>query len=54
MVVVAYGTAQKRDVAGAVSTVKGGDIAKMNLQSFDQALAGKAAGVSITLAQRCA
>jgi TonB-linked SusC/RagA family outer membrane protein len=49
VVVVAYGTAQKRDVAGAISTVKGGDIAKMNLQSFDQALAGKAAGVSITL-----
>jgi len=49
VVVVAYGTAQKRDIAGAVSTVKGGDIAKMNLQSFDQALAGKAAGVSITL-----
>lgn len=49
VVVVAYGTAQKRDVAGAISTVSGGDIAKMNLQSFDQALAGKAAGVSITL-----
>jgi TonB-linked SusC/RagA family outer membrane protein len=49
VVVVAYGTAQKRDVAGAISTVTGGDIAKMNLQSFDQALAGKAAGVSITL-----
>ncbi len=49
VVVVAYGTAQKRDVAGAVSTVKGGDIAKMNMQSFDQALAGKASGVSITL-----
>jgi TonB-linked SusC/RagA family outer membrane protein len=49
VVVVAYGTAQKRDVAGAISTVKGGEIAKMNLQSFDQALAGKAAGVSITL-----
>ncbi len=49
VVVVAYGTAQKRDVAGAISTVSGGDIAKMNLQSFDQALAGKAAGVSITM-----
>ena len=49
VIVVAYGTAQKRDVAGAISTVSGGDIAKMNLQSFDQALAGKAAGVSITL-----
>jgi TonB-linked SusC/RagA family outer membrane protein len=49
VVVVAYGTAQKRDVAGAISTVSGGEIAKMNMQSFDQALAGKAAGVSITL-----
>jgi TonB-linked SusC/RagA family outer membrane protein len=49
VVVVAYGTQQKRDVAGAVSTVKGTEIAKMNLGSFDQALAGKAAGVSITL-----
>jgi TonB-linked SusC/RagA family outer membrane protein len=49
VVVVAYGTQQKRDVAGAISTVDGGEIAKMNLQSFDQALAGKAAGVSITL-----
>ncbi|MRR23735.1 SusC/RagA family TonB-linked outer membrane protein, partial [bacterium] len=49
VVVVAYGTAQKRDVAGAISTVKGEEIAKMNLQSFDQALAGKAAGVSITM-----
>ncbi len=49
VVVVAYGTAQRRDVAGAISTVKGGEIAKMNMQSFDQALAGKAAGVSITL-----
>jgi len=49
VVVVAYGTQQKRDVAGAISTVAGGEIAKMNLQSFDQALAGKAAGVSITL-----
>jgi hypothetical protein len=44
VVVVAYGTQQKRDVAGAISTVDGGEIAKMNLQSFDQALAGKAAG----------
>ena len=49
VVVVAYGTAQKRDVAGAISSVSGSDIVKMNLQSFDQALAGKAAGVSITL-----
>ncbi len=48
VVVVAYGTAQKRDIAGAVSTVKGDDIRKVPVQSFDQALQGKAAGVSIT------
>lgn len=49
VVVVAYGTQQKRDVAGAISTVKGSDIAMMPVQSFDQALQGKASGVNITL-----
>ena len=49
VVVVAYGTQQKREIAGAISAVDGESIAKMNLQSFDQGLAGKAAGVSITL-----
>jgi outer membrane receptor for ferrienterochelin and colicin len=49
VVVIAYGTQQKRDVAGAISTVKGSDIAMMPVQSFDQALQGKASGVNITL-----
>lgn len=49
VVVVAYGTQQKREVAGSVSRVEGEAIAAMNVQSFDQALAGKASGVSITL-----
>lgn len=49
VVVVAYGTQQKRDVAGAISTVSGDEIAALNVQSFDQALQGKASGVSITL-----
>jgi TonB-linked SusC/RagA family outer membrane protein len=49
VVVVAYGTQQKRDVAGAISTVKGSDIAMMPVQSFDQALQGKAAGMTITM-----
>lgn len=48
VVVVAYGTQQKRDIAGSISSVKGDNI-KMPVQSFDQALAGKAAGVSITM-----
>ena len=49
VVVVAYGVQQKRDVAGAISTVKGDAIRAIPVQSFDQALQGKAAGVSITM-----
>jgi len=46
VVVVAYGTQQKREITGSIARVDGESIAKMNLQSFDQALSGKAAGVS--------
>ena len=49
VVVVAYGTQQKRDIAGAISSVKGDAIRSIPVQSFDQALQGKAAGVSITM-----
>ena len=49
VVVVAYGTQQKRDVAGAITTVKGDAIRTIPVASFDQALQGKAAGVQITV-----
>lgn len=49
VVVIAYGVQAKRDVAGAVATVKGDAIRTVPVQSFDQALQGKAAGVSITM-----
>ncbi|MFZ5429823.1 MAG: SusC/RagA family TonB-linked outer membrane protein [Bacteroidota bacterium] len=49
VVVVGYGVQQKRDVTGAISTVKGDDIKLIPVQSFDQALQGKAAGVMITM-----
>jgi TonB-linked SusC/RagA family outer membrane protein len=49
VVVVAYGTQQKRDIGGSISTVKGDAIKSVPVQSFDQALQGKAAGVSITV-----
>lgn len=49
VVVVAYGTQQKRDITGSVASVKGDAIRSVPVQSFDQALAGKAAGVSITM-----
>jgi TonB-linked SusC/RagA family outer membrane protein len=49
VVVVAYGTQQKRDITGSISTVKGDAIKDAPVQSFDQALQGKAAGVAITM-----
>jgi TonB-linked SusC/RagA family outer membrane protein len=48
VVVVAYGTQQKRDITGSVASVPGKSL-NIPVQSFDQALQGKAAGVSITL-----
>jgi TonB-linked SusC/RagA family outer membrane protein len=49
VVVVGYGVQSKKDVTGAISTIKGDAIKDLPVQSFDQALAGKAAGVNITL-----
>jgi TonB-linked SusC/RagA family outer membrane protein len=48
VVVVGYGSFKKRDLTGAVSQVKGEDIATLPLRSASDALQGKAAGVSIT------
>ncbi|MCC5932585.1 MAG: TonB-dependent receptor [Cyclobacteriaceae bacterium] len=47
IVVVGYGTQSKRDVTGAISTVKGADIADMPVPSFEIGLQGKATGVQI-------
>ena len=49
VIVVGYGTQRRRDVSGAVSTVKGTALADKPVQSFDQALAGRAAGVQISV-----
>ncbi len=48
-VVVGYGVQSRRDVSGAISTVSGDAIKTVPVQSFDQALQGKAAGVTITM-----
>jgi TonB-linked SusC/RagA family outer membrane protein len=48
VVVVGYGTQSKRDLSGTIATIAGKDIAQMPVQSFDQALQGRAAGVNIT------
>jgi TonB-linked SusC/RagA family outer membrane protein len=48
VVVVGYGTQSKRDLTGSIASVKGEDIKFAPVQSFDQALQGRAAGVNIT------
>jgi TonB-linked SusC/RagA family outer membrane protein len=48
VVVIGYGTQKKRDVNGAISSVKSTDIENLKQVSVDQMLQGKAAGVSVT------
>ncbi len=49
VVVVGYGTQKRKDVTGSVSTIKGQVVTNKPVQSFEQALAGRAAGVQITV-----
>ena len=49
VVVVGYGTAKRKEVTGSLASVKGAAIAEKPIQSFEQALAGRAAGVQITM-----
>jgi TonB-linked SusC/RagA family outer membrane protein len=48
VVVVGYGTTRKRDLTGAVSSVSSKDFVKGALQTPEQLIAGKVAGVQIT------
>ena len=48
VVVIAYGTVKKRDLTGAVSSVKASDVSVSVASSIGHALKGKAAGLSIT------
>jgi TonB-dependent SusC/RagA subfamily outer membrane receptor len=52
VVVVGYGTAQKRDIAGAVSSVGTERLAKRNPRSIEEAFQGEVSGVQITNAGR--
>ena len=47
VVVVGYGTQRKRDLTGAVASVKGDELVKQPVQTPTQALQGKTAGVQI-------
>ena len=49
VVVVGYGTKTVRENTGSISNISGSKIAQEPLSSFDQALAGKTAGVQISL-----
>jgi TonB-linked SusC/RagA family outer membrane protein len=49
IVVVGYGVQSRRDVSGSVSKVKGENLRTIPVQTFDMALQGKAAGVTVTV-----
>jgi len=49
VVVTGYGTMKKRDLIGSVTSIRGDQVANKPVQSFDQALGGKAAGVQISI-----
>lgn len=49
VVVVGYGTQQKRAITGTVASIKGEEIASLPAQSFDQLLQGRAAGVNVSI-----
>ncbi len=48
VVVIGYGTAQRKDVTGSIATVSSKDFQKGTITSPDQLIAGKVAGVSVT------
>ena len=48
MVVVGYGTQNKKEVTGAVAVVSSESIEKLNPVRIEQALQGQVAGVNIT------
>lgn len=49
VVVIGYGTQRRKDVTTSIATIGADKIRNLPVQSFDQALAGKAAGLSITI-----
>jgi TonB-linked SusC/RagA family outer membrane protein len=49
VVVVGYGTQRRKDLTGNVSKISGESIRNTPVQSFDQALSGRAAGVNVTI-----
>lgn len=48
VIVIGYGTQKKSNITGAIASVSGEDLEKVQSASFDQAIQGKAAGVYVT------
>ena len=48
VVVIGYGTQKKSNVTGAIASLSGEDLEKVQVASFDQAIQGRAAGVYVT------
>ncbi len=48
VIVVGYGVQKKREVTGAIATVKGDALSSLATPSFDASLAGRSAGVQVT------
>lgn len=49
VVVVGYGTQRRKELTGNVSKISGESVRNAPVQSFDQALSGRAAGVNVTI-----
>lgn len=49
VVVVGYGTQKRKEITGNVASVAGAAVANRPVQSFEQALGGRAAGVQISI-----
>src|SRR6266487_1296435 len=49
VVVVGYGTQRKKEVTGSVSQINGNKLKDQPLQSFEQGLSGRAAGVNVSI-----
>ncbi|MGO4291831.1 SusC/RagA family TonB-linked outer membrane protein [Chitinophaga sp. RAB17] len=48
VVVIGYGTQKRKDITGAVSSVKGAELAKIPVQNVASALTGQIAGLHVT------
>ena len=49
VVLTGYGSMKRRDLVGSITSIKGDQVANKPVQSFDQALGGKAAGVQVSI-----